>query len=302
MECRLCGSKVLTRGKEDVQDFEYDTPGCFGYYQCFQCGLLNINPIPNQVELNHAYPEAYHAYHEHHSPLSRQLKERFWGRKALRYSQYLNPMSRVLEAGCSFGDLLSAFQKRGVSHVQGLDFNIKAVTKARSRGLDVFQGELDTAELKDGSFDMIVMENFIEHVYDPVKTFQRCNQLLKPGGYLVGETPNTDSWDCKLFGRHWGGYHSPRHLYLFNIRSLRLLASRTGFGVVRISNLLQPAHWVLSVQNRFQDSPFKVRLTNGRSWYFGPLLLAAIPLNAIQMVVSQTSSVEFVFRKGLQAI
>ena len=144
---------------------------------------------------------------------------------------------------------------------------------------------------------MIVAENFIEHVFDPLETLKKCNGLLKKGGYVVGETPNAASWDKKLFGRYWGGFHSPRHIHLFDLNSLWYIAEKTGFRVVRISNLLQPAHWVLSVQNLLQDSRWSTRLKRGRSVYFSFLLLVAIPINLIQAVFSETSLVEFVFEK-----
>lgn len=301
MQCRLCDCDYLILQDKDVKDFEYGAAGGFDYYRCTQCGLLNIDPIPDHAKLKEAYPESYHAYHEHHTLLARLLKERFWNNKAKRYARYLNQESRVLEIGCSFGDLLWGFKKKGISQVRGIDFNPKAVEKARTRGFEVDPGELETACLPENYFDMIVMENFIEHVYDPVKTLQHCYQLLKTGGYLVGETPNVDAWDFRLFGRHWGGYHAPRHLYLFNTGNLNLLGKKTGFLMVRISNILQPAHWALSIQNLLQESSLKAQLRNGRFFGFAPLLLAAIPLNLVQLLVSRTSSVEFVFRKELLA-
>ncbi len=295
--CRLCGSASRILQDSRVGDFEYGSKGHFDFYRCAQCGLLAISPIPSGDELAQAYPEGYHAYHEHSSWFARILKQRFWAAKAARYSRWLGPESRVLEVGCSFGDLLMALKERGIHRVRGLDFNAKAVEKAQSRGLEVHQGELETASLPEKHFDMIVMENFIEHVYDPIGSFALCHRLLKDAGYLVGETPNTNAWDFRLFGKHWGGYHAPRHLHVFNIQNLILLGEKTGFAAVRIANLLQPAHWALSVQNWLQQSRFKTQLKNGRSPIFGALLLATMPINVLQMLIAHTSSVEFVFRK-----
>jgi hypothetical protein len=54
-------------------------------------------------------------------------------------------------------------------------------------------------------------------------------RLLKPGGILWLETPNIDSVGHCRWGKHWRGLEPPRHLVLFNYRSLRTLLSQVGF-------------------------------------------------------------------------
>ena len=68
-------------------------------------------------------------------------------------------------------------------------------------------------------------------------------------------TDNTGSLDFRLAcRRYWGGYHFPRHWNLFNERSLRLLAAKTGFevGVVR-DDRVSPVNWTYSVRNALDD-------------------------------------------------
>ena len=223
------------------------------------------------------------------------MKHRFWKNKAKRYSRFLKSETLILELGCAFGDLLNQLYALGFQHLKGLDFNPIAVENSCKRGLDVEQGEIGEVEL-EGEFGMIIMENFIEHVNNPVKTLSQCNRILHDKGFLVGETPNVQSWDFALFKKYWGGFHAPRHLCLFNKKNLAILAKKSGFEIIHISNLLQPAHWALSVQNLLH-SIFHSQLLNGRSIYFPFLLILALPVNLLQFLCSQTSSVEFVFQK-----
>ncbi|MBN1346105.1 MAG: class I SAM-dependent methyltransferase [Phycisphaerae bacterium] len=295
--CRLCPSAELTQADRAVLDFEYRSPGAYTYWRCGTCGLLNIDPVPDDHTLGLAYPDTYHAYQPHANALARIMKRRYWRKKAQRCARYVKPDARILDAGCAFGDLLVELKRLGYGNVQGLDFNARVVEAARGHGLDVVQGELTSAGFEDESLDMIVMTNFIEHVHDPVGVLEHCRRLLRPGGVIVGETPNVDSWDYALFRRDWGGYHTPRHLYLFSDDNLPLLAEKAGFRVRSISSLLQPAHWALSMQNLLQDALGRPRLRNGRNWLFTPLLLLALPINLVQMLVSRTSLVEFVFEK-----
>lgn len=297
MECRLCASSRLVPADENVRDFEYGTRGAYTYWRCLECGLFGIDPLPDAATLGEAYPDDYHAYRAHTNPLARFMKRRYWRRKAAGCAALVGRDAPILDVGCAHGDLLMALRRLGFRHLKGLDFNAEAVEKARRNGLDVDQGEIETAVLAARSLRMIVMTNFIEHVYDPIATLRRAHALLRPGGLVVGETPNVDSWDYRLFRRHWGGYHTPRHLYLFDTRNLGMLADKAGFRVREISNMLQPAHWALSVQNLLQETPFGTRVKGGRTAYFTPLLIGLLPVNVIQNQISKTSSVEFVFER-----
>jgi 2-polyprenyl-3-methyl-5-hydroxy-6-metoxy-1,4-benzoquinol methylase len=295
--CRLCPSDELTAADRGVRDFEYDSSGSYTYWRCEACGLLNIDPIPESTALAEAYPATYHAYRPQPNALARFLKRRYWRKKAKRCARYASKRGAILDAGCAFGDLLVELRRLGFDDVHGLDFNAEVVAQARARGLDVRRGEIGDGSFGAKRFDLIVMTNFIEHVYDPVDTLKRCRELLRPGGVIIGETPNVDSWDYALFRREWGGYHTPRHLYLFNVRNLSILAERAGLRVRTIRNLLQPAHWALSIQNRLRDSAFAPAVRYGRSRLFTPLLLLAAPINLVQLAVSRTSLVEFVLER-----
>lgn len=67
-------------------------------------------------------------------------------------------------------------------------------------------------------------------------------------------TDNTASIDARLFGkRSWGGYHFPRHLNLFDARSLRRAAEKAGLEVERLGTMVTPVNWVYSLRNGLVD-------------------------------------------------
>jgi 2-polyprenyl-3-methyl-5-hydroxy-6-metoxy-1,4-benzoquinol methylase len=43
------------------------------------------------------------------------------------------------------------------------------------------------------------MFHVIEHVANPARVVRKIAEWLSPGGALVVETPNFDSWDARLF-------------------------------------------------------------------------------------------------------
>ncbi len=293
--CFMCPSSSLNVADRNVVDFEYGAPGSYTYLRCSACGTLVIDPVPDEQTLAQAYPATYHAYLEQPTALARFLKARYWRKKAKRCTKLIGCDAAVLDAGCANGDFLLAMRELGFADLTGLDFNAEAVDRARGHGFDVIQGDLDAAGLEPSRYDLIVMTNFIEHVTDPVSVLRRCGELLRPGGLILGETPNVASWDYALFRREWGGYHTPRHLCLFDTNNLRLVAERAGFEVRSIANMLQPAHWALSVQNALKAVRDDLTIRNGRSRLFTPMLLLSLPINLVQMAVSRTSLVEFVF-------
>ncbi len=94
----------------------------------------------------------------------------------------------------------------------------------------------------------------VEHVADPVVLLQAIARVLRPGGRLYLITDSTDSPDFALAkGRHWGGYHFPRHWNLFNKGSMRLLAERGGLEIDELGTATSPVNWTYSVRNWLDD-------------------------------------------------
>ncbi|QPJ65279.1 MAG: class I SAM-dependent methyltransferase [Candidatus Nitrohelix vancouverensis] len=259
--------------------------------------MLTIDPFPNLDDIKKYYPDDYHGFTSHHYFLIKKLKAWYWKYKVIRYSQFITNGEKILEVGCGKGDLLGEFRNRGFKQIFGLDFNAVAVQSARANGFEVHHGLLDTETYPQRNFNLIIIENLIEHVLDPLSFLQSCHELLDKGGLIVGETPNINSWDCKLFGKYWGGYSAPMHLYLLNEENIKQLAEKSGFKIRQIKNTLQPVHWALSIQHYIQHNLFKARLNNGRSAYFSLLLLFFIPISMFQSIVSNSSTVQFVLEK-----
>src|SRR5207244_5463137 len=110
------------------------------------------------------------------------------------------------------------------------------------------------AELPAASFDLVIMNQLIEHVRDPIAVLHRVARALRPGGHLFVETPNLDSLDARLFRRrYWGGYHLPRHFHLFDSKSLPRLVRQAGLTPIGLKPLVCPQFWIISLQNWLSD-------------------------------------------------
>jgi hypothetical protein len=90
-------------------------------------------------------------------------------------------------------------------------------------------------------------------VADPPRFLAKCRAILRPGGVIVGVTPDHLSLDRHLFGRYWAGYQYPRHTFVFDHRNIRTLLERAGFEIVRITG--SHAYWYLSLANLLVERP-----------------------------------------------
>jgi SAM-dependent methyltransferase len=121
--------------------------------------------------------------------------------------------------------------------VAGVEPDPKARLLGNERGLDVRERLEDFA---GETFEAATLSHVIEHVHDPVATLRACRELLAPGGMIYVDTPNIDAVGHGIYGRHWRGLETPRHLVLFTRASLRRALEQAGFGRIRFRRRFYP--------------------------------------------------------------
>jgi SAM-dependent methyltransferase len=292
--CILCGGPG-TAHYTGCRDLEYFIPAAFDFYRCAACGLLFLHPLPAREELPRLYPSTYHNFDAPSGALSRLLLDRYHAHHAAICRRYLPPDGAFLEIGSAAGDLLERLRARGYHNVQGVELSRDGWEISRRKGLRVFHGSVEEFASEE-CFDMIFMSHVIEHVLDPVATVRRMGGLLRDGGVLYIETPNAAALDARIWGRHWGLIHYPRHLYLFDRRTLGRLLGGGGLVVERVWSEINSCGWALSVQGmlrRLGIDPSR----RPRSWYYPAVLVAALPLNFLDLCLGGTAFMAAVARK-----
>ena len=109
-----------------------------------------------------------------------------------------------------------------------------AVEAALKQGVDAHVGGFNAASRIGRKYDSITLSHVIEHLHDPVEAISQCKELLKPGGRIWIDTPNIDSFGHDIYKACWRGLEPPRHLAVFNYKSLVKLISTAGFGSVTV--------------------------------------------------------------------
>jgi SAM-dependent methyltransferase len=254
-----------------------------------------LYPRPTREGIVRLYPPTYHNFEPPAGAVSRFLVGRYYAHHAAICRRHLPSGGSLLEIGAAGGDLLARLRVYGY-RVRGVEVSAAGCALAREKGLDVFHGTVEEFET-DERFDMVFMSHVIEHVLDPVATVTRIRGLLTEGGVLYVETPNVGSPDARLWRRHWGLLHYPRHLYLFDRATLRRLLETGGFLVERAWSEFNSCGWALSVQCVLRRVGLD-RSRRPRSFYYSPLLLACLPLNLLDLVFGGTAFMAALARTG----
>ena len=256
--CALCGmadGAAIGVG----EDFEYRTSDqTFLAVRCPHCSLVYLDPRPAAHESARIYPDDYHAFafDAEQFGLVHRVRSKLEARRLLRVGKGLRADATVLDVGCGDGFHLDLLRRHGPAgwRLIGVDTDARAVDHAHRRGLDVQQTTIEHAEIEPNSVDLVLCIQTIEHVADPVAVVRSIARVLRPGGRLYLITDNTGSPDFALFkGRHWGGYHFPRHWNLFDQRSMRRLLERSGLDAAALGTTTSPVNWTYSIRNWLDD-------------------------------------------------
>jgi SAM-dependent methyltransferase len=181
-------------------------------------------------------------------------------------------------------------------HLVGWDYPGPHLERLAADGFSVIAAPIDRDHVP-ARVDLFVLNQVIEHVPYPDRLLSMLRDGLKPGGHLLIETPDTNGLDARLFSRrHWGGYHTPRHMVLFNQQNLRALVEQSGLEVVHTARLASPAFWIQSLHHYALES----RLPSLSTWCTlrnVPMMMAASAFDLARAPLAPTSNQRLVARK-----
>ena len=279
--CPVCGG---TRREEELRDLEDRTfgtaPGKWTLQRCLGCRAAYLDPRPDEASIHLAY-QNYYTHEAAEDPaettgnwletaLANGYRNHLFGTRfqpSLDLAHVIAPFfakrsarirvqargieklrgsdRKVLDVGCGSGQFL-AFAKQMGWQAFGVEPDPMAADVVRNLGVDILADRVSNLDRSyDGFFDAVTLSHVIEHAHDPIDMLAHCYRVLQPGGYLWLETPNIDSVGYEMYGRHWRGLETPRHLVLFNAQSMRIALQRAGFEKIHALPCLDAAKHML---------------------------------------------------------
>jgi SAM-dependent methyltransferase len=153
------------------------------------------------------------------------------------------PDRRVLDLGCRDGAMTRAYTEG--NDVVGVDADREALAEAEKLGIETRWADLDQQlPFEDGSFDVVVAGELLEHLRDPRRLVAEVRRVLRGGGTFVASVPNAYRVKNRLrflLGRR--PEDDPTHLQMFSPNEVRtLLAGFEDVQVHFIAGRLVPLH------------------------------------------------------------
>jgi SAM-dependent methyltransferase len=250
MQCKICESKKDHR-EYKVREMMFGLRDEFLYFQCADCGCLQIKDIPS--DMAKYYPSDYYSLADF--PDKYNSLAHIVGLARTRYAVFdkgiigkflynrfphpilrslsrinLTKDSRILDVGCGSGNALYSMRTFGFRNLLGVDpYNENDIFYAN--GLKILKKQIYDIE---GEFDVIMFHHSFEHIDTPIETMQTVRKLLSPQGVCIIRIPLVDSWAWENYGTYWIQIDAPRHFFLHSKKSMDVVARKAGLRIKEI--------------------------------------------------------------------
>ena len=236
-------------------------------------GFLQLKDLPSKEELEQYYVAKYYQQNKSSYQKSYSKDELKWIetrnqkiRLVLDEQLGTKNSKRLLDVGCGEGFALGYFKNLGWD-VTGLDYSATGLEQHNSslRNClltgDIF--ELLNDQIQNGlDYEVILLNNVLEHVLDPIGTLQTLKHLMANSGICVVTVPNdgseyqhqllemssikTNFWICM-----------PDHISYFTNESLRSLAEFCGWQCCRLLSDFPIDWYIPNQESNYIEHPEK---------------------------------------------
>ncbi len=250
--CKICHNSERNKSFS-FREMMYGTQESFEYFQCAECGCLQIKETPEDI--SRYYADDYYSFRPPDALTDNFLKAFFKNQRAKGYFlgknlfrtlllkiypppdyfEWLTKVkitfeSEILDVGCGDGRLLIRMRKDGFENLTGVDAFIEKNINYDS-GVKILKTELSNLNKQ---FDFIMLHHSFEHMPNPIEVLQELYRLLKSNRYVLVRIPVASSYAWEKFGENWVQLDVPRHLFLHTSKSMNLLAIQAGFKLEEI--------------------------------------------------------------------
>lgn len=179
--------------------------------------------------------------------MAEHLKDnQYYGNTRPEMLQFIpSSATKILEVGCGDGNFSAQLVRDGVE-TWAIEPNKESAASASKKLFKVLEGTIDEklSEAPDDYFDVIIMNDVIEHLLEPWDDIQKLKSKLKKEGVFVTSIPNVryaKNMFNLLFKRDWK-YTDDRilditHYRFFTRKSIRRLWEENGYEIQKMKGI-----------------------------------------------------------------
>lgn len=149
--------------------------------------------------------------------------------------------AKILDIGSGFGGTLANFEKHN-SLLFSFEYDLFKLKHHLSKKAFRVRGDIKLLPFANERFDVIILQDVIEHIDEPEKFINQIKNLLKKDGIIFLSTPNKYSLVNIISDPHWGfpliALFSRKFIKKFFIPLFRPL-EKYRFGIAQLLSLNQ---------------------------------------------------------------
>lgn len=214
LTCNRCGYRVDPHNAAAFVTFPCHVRAflgeSFAVWRCPDCRVIHCRDVVDLDLYYSKYPFAKAKLSWPFRFFYRNLR-----RRLTRHG--LKPESRFLDYGCGKGLFVRFLRKRGHTLAYGYD------------PYGNVPGTGEKANLDHAPFDIILLQDVLEHVKDPDALLKEMDALLAPGGRIFVGTPNAANIDLSRPEEFWNEIHVPYHLHIYTREEVEKMGRGIGW-------------------------------------------------------------------------
>jgi 2-polyprenyl-3-methyl-5-hydroxy-6-metoxy-1,4-benzoquinol methylase len=149
---------------------------------------------------------------------------------------------KILDIGCGNGAFSSLVKEKNNAEVWGIELMEEeakvALTVLDKVLIGACENHLD--ELPDSYFDVIYLNDVLEHLVDPYSVLESLKSKLAPNGVVISSIPNVRffrTFSKVLFSKDWKyedhGVMDKTHLRFFTGKSIKRMYDELGYTILK---------------------------------------------------------------------
>jgi SAM-dependent methyltransferase len=214
----------------------------FHIAHCKSCSLLFVAEKISREELcayynNEIASEKEYAYVDEDNIINL----RAYYNKLAAFINGMVTKGRILDVGCSAGHFFDCMPGWECYGIEPVAFQAE---KAKERyGDNIHIGTLEDCKYPIEYFDVITLQDSLDHMPDPLAAIRKCRTLLNSRGLLVIKVHDFSCVFAKIMRSKFYAFIPPFHLVYFNEDSLFKTLAISGFKIEQYKHITQQIYF-----------------------------------------------------------